>query len=179
VECLKESQLKADQRVVVSSFGLMEMQPVSGRTLKVSGTLLQLRVSNPIPRGSPVKVQSNCLEMLAEVRRCQFDGDGYIVGLTLFPDRKPSLCGGSRNRINTLRWIVMTLVGQHVSIGPQQSRGKIGSRFGNHILCHPLKKIIGLMRVVAPLFSLNIHRRVSGQKSAVHSRLRLSRSCST
>jgi hypothetical protein len=158
VECLKESQLKADQPVVVSSFGLMEMQPISGRTLKVSGILLQLRVSNPIPRGSPVKVESNCLEMLAEVCRCQFDGDGYIVGLTLFPDRKPSICGGSRNRIKTLRGIVMT---------------------GNHILSHPLKTIIGLMRVVAPLFLLNIHRRVSGRKKAVQSRLRLSRSCST
>jgi len=69
---------------MVTAMGLMKMPPVSGRVLDISGSGLRLRTPNPVPCGAPVKVESQHMTMLAEVCRCQFDGDGYIVGLTLF-----------------------------------------------------------------------------------------------
>lgn len=55
-----------------------------GRVLDMSGSGLQLRLPNPVPCGSPVKVESKHMVMLAEVSRCQVDGDDYIAGLLLF-----------------------------------------------------------------------------------------------
>jgi hypothetical protein len=75
--------LEADQPVVVTAMGLMKMPPVEGRVLDMSGSGLRLRTPNPLPCGSPVKVESKHLVTLAEVCRCQSDGDGYIVGLTV------------------------------------------------------------------------------------------------
>jgi hypothetical protein len=68
----------------MTAIGLMAMPPIAGRVVDMSGSGLQLRTPNPVPCGSPVKVESPQLAMLGEVCRCQFDGDGYIVGLLLF-----------------------------------------------------------------------------------------------
>jgi hypothetical protein len=83
MECRKEPRLKANQPVIVSSFGLMPMPPVSGRTLDMSGSGLRLRLPNQIPCGSPVKVEAEHMVMLGEVSRCQFEGGCYTVSLML------------------------------------------------------------------------------------------------
>jgi PilZ domain len=83
VEHRRDSRLKADQPVTVTAMGLMKMPAVAGRVLDMSGSGLRLRTPNPVPCGSPVKVESQHLTMLGEVCRCQFDGDGYVVGLML------------------------------------------------------------------------------------------------
>lgn len=57
---------------------------MAGRVLDMSGSGLQLRLPNPVPCGSPVKVESKHMVMLGEVCRCQLDGDDYIAGLLLF-----------------------------------------------------------------------------------------------
>ncbi len=68
---------------MVSSFGLMKLPTVAGRTIDVSRGTLRLRLPNPIPRGSPVKVETDDMVTLGEVSRCQFDLDSYIVSLML------------------------------------------------------------------------------------------------
>jgi hypothetical protein len=81
----KEPRLKANQPVIVSSCGLMPLPPISGRTLDMSGSGLQLRLPNPIPCGSPVRVESDHMVLMGEVTRCQYDTQegtgGYIVSL--------------------------------------------------------------------------------------------------
>jgi hypothetical protein len=72
----------ANQPVTVSSLGLMPMPPVAGQTLDVSGSGLRLRLPNPIPCGSAVKVEADEIVMLGEVSRCQYESDSYIVTLT-------------------------------------------------------------------------------------------------
>jgi hypothetical protein len=78
-----EPRLKANQPVIVSSFGLMQMPPSVGCTLDMSGSGLRLRLPNPIPCGSPVKVESEHMVMLGEVSRCQFEGGCYTVSLMM------------------------------------------------------------------------------------------------
>lgn len=67
----------------MTAMGLTAMPPTSGRVLDMSGSGLRVRTPNPVPCGAPVKVESEHLVMLAEVCRCQFDGEGYVVGLTV------------------------------------------------------------------------------------------------
>jgi hypothetical protein len=69
---------------MVTALGLMGMPPMSGRVLDVSGSGLRLRLPNPVPCGSPVKVESQQMVMLGEVARCEDDLEGYAVGLMLF-----------------------------------------------------------------------------------------------
>jgi hypothetical protein len=95
MERRKESRLKANQAVIVFSFGSMQMPPVAGRTLDVSGSGLRLRLPNPIPCGSPVKVESDEIVMLGEVCQCVSDSEGYIVSLMVsntacLPERSAS-----------------------------------------------------------------------------------------
>ena len=88
MEQRKETRLKADQTVVVTDLGLASMPPVSGRVLDMSGSGLRLRLPNPLPCGSRVKVETPRMVMLGEVSRCEDDAEdkngGFIVGLTLF-----------------------------------------------------------------------------------------------
>jgi len=84
MERRKEPRLKANQPVMVTALGMMGMPPMSGRVLDMSGSGLRVRLPNPVPCGSPIKVESQYLVMLGEVARCE-DGCGdYIVGLVLF-----------------------------------------------------------------------------------------------
>jgi hypothetical protein len=83
VESRKEARLKVNQLVTMTAMGLTVMPPTSGRVLDMSGSGLRVRTPNPVPCGSPVKVESQHLVVLAEVCRCQSDGDGYVVGLTV------------------------------------------------------------------------------------------------
>jgi hypothetical protein len=83
VESRKEVRLKVNQPVTMTAVGLTAMPPTAGRVLDMSGSGLQVRTSNPVPCGSPVKVESGRLVILAEVCRCQSDGEGYVVGLTV------------------------------------------------------------------------------------------------
>jgi hypothetical protein len=83
VEHRKESRLKANQPVLVTALGLMGMPPMSGRVLDMSGSGLRLRLPNPVPCGSPVKVESERMVMLGEVVRCDDDAEAYSVGLVL------------------------------------------------------------------------------------------------
>ena len=76
---------------MVSSCGLMKLPPVAGRAIDMSEQALRLRLPNPIPRGSPVRVEAGHLITLGEVIRCQYDAGGYIVSLMLLqpgPDRR-------------------------------------------------------------------------------------------
>ena len=68
---------------MVSSCGLMKLPTVAGRAIDMSSRALRLRLPNPIPRGSPVKVEADDMIMLGEVHRCQYDLDSYIVSLML------------------------------------------------------------------------------------------------
>ena len=77
-----ESRLKANQAVIVSSCGLMELPSVAGRVIDVSAKVLRPRLPHLIPCGSPIRVGAD--SMMGEVRRCQYDFDGYIVSLMLF-----------------------------------------------------------------------------------------------
>jgi hypothetical protein len=83
MERRKETRLKANQPVIVSSFGLMKMPPSVGRTVDMSGSGLRLRLPNPIPCGSPVKVEAKHLVMLGEVCRCQFEDGCYTVSVMM------------------------------------------------------------------------------------------------
>ena len=67
----------------MTTMGLMSMPPIAGRILDISGSGLRMRTANPVPCGSPVKVESQHTTMLGEVCRCQFDGDSYVIGLML------------------------------------------------------------------------------------------------
>jgi|ERR1700722_9943917 hypothetical protein len=78
-----ETRLMANQPVTVSSCGLIKLPTVAGRAIDMSGTALRLRLPNPIPRGSPVKVEAEHMVTLGEVSRCQYDLDSYIVSLML------------------------------------------------------------------------------------------------
>ncbi len=73
---------------MVTALGLLGMPPMCGRALDMSGSGLKLRLPNPLPCGSPVKVETQHMVLLGEVRRCEGDaGDkngGCIVGLALF-----------------------------------------------------------------------------------------------
>ncbi len=83
----KETRLKADQTVVVTDLGLAPLPPVSGRVLDMSGSGLRLRLPNPLPCGSRVRVETPRMVMLGEVSRCDDDAGGknggFVVGLTL------------------------------------------------------------------------------------------------
>ncbi len=83
MERRKEPRLKANQPVMVTPLGMIGMPPMSGRVLDMSGSGLRLRLPNPVPCGSPIKVESQHMVMLGEVSRCQDDDGDYIVGLML------------------------------------------------------------------------------------------------
>lgn len=83
MEPRREPRLKANQSVVVTVLGMMSMPPMSGSVLDMSGSGLRLRLPNPVPCGSPVKVESGPIVMSGEVSRCQDDEGAYIVGLIL------------------------------------------------------------------------------------------------
>ena len=83
MERRREPRLRANQPVIVSSFGLLPMPPLAGLTMDMSGSGLRLRLPNPIPCGSPVKVETRQMVMLGEVNRCQYDSDSYIVSLMM------------------------------------------------------------------------------------------------
>ena len=68
---------------MVTALGMMGMPPMSGRVVDMSGSGLQLRLPNPVPCGSPVKVESEHIVIIGEVSRCQDDDGDYIVGLML------------------------------------------------------------------------------------------------
>jgi hypothetical protein len=93
MELRREPRLKANQPVTVSSMGLMKMPPVVGHTLDMSGSGLRLRLPNPIPCGSPVKVEAEHMVMLGEVRRCQFEGSCYTVSLMMLQSSPTSRAG--------------------------------------------------------------------------------------
>jgi len=78
-----ETRLTANQPVTVSSCGLIKLPTVAGRAIDMSDTALRLRLPNPIPRGSPVKIEAEHMVTLGEVSRCQYDLDSYIVSLML------------------------------------------------------------------------------------------------
>lgn len=54
---------------------------MSGRVMDVAGSGVRLRVPNPIPCGSAVKVETQTLVMTGEVVRCEENGDGFLVGM--------------------------------------------------------------------------------------------------
>jgi hypothetical protein len=83
MELRREPRLKANQPVIVSPLGMMKMPPVAGRTVDMSGSGLRLRLPNPIPCGSPVKVEAEHMVMLGEVSRCQFEDGCYTVSLAM------------------------------------------------------------------------------------------------
>ena len=68
---------------MVSSCGLMKLPAVTGRAIDMSSRALRLRLPNPIPCGSPVRVETDDMVTLGEVSRCQYDLDSYIVSLML------------------------------------------------------------------------------------------------
>ena len=77
---------------MVSSCGLMKLPAVAGRAIDMSKQVLRLRLPNPIPRRSPVRVEAGHMIALGEVSRCQYDAGGYIVSLMLLPGpgRRPA-----------------------------------------------------------------------------------------
>ena len=79
MERRKEPRLKANQPVMVTSLAMMGMPPMSGCVLDMSGSGLQLRLPNPVPCGSSVKVESQHVTMLGEVSRCQDNREDFIV----------------------------------------------------------------------------------------------------
>jgi hypothetical protein len=83
MELRKEPRLKANQPVTVTPLGLLGMLPVSGRVLDMSGSGLQLVLPNPVPCGSPIKVDTGHLEIIGEVCRCEPDQSVYIVGMMI------------------------------------------------------------------------------------------------
>jgi hypothetical protein len=83
MELRREPRLKANQPVTVSSMGLLKMPPVVGHTVDMSGSGLRLRLPNPIPCGSPVKVEAEHMVMLGEVCRCQFERGCYTVSVMM------------------------------------------------------------------------------------------------
>ncbi len=60
------------------------MPPVEGRVVDISGSGLRVRVPNPLPCGSPVKIETKNMVMMGEVARCEDMGDGYLAGLMIF-----------------------------------------------------------------------------------------------
>lgn len=81
MECRKEPRLKANQPVKVTPTGMIGMPPMSGHVLDISGSGLRLVLPNPLPCGSPIKVETGHMVMLGEVCRCEPDQNAYLVGL--------------------------------------------------------------------------------------------------
>jgi hypothetical protein len=84
MEHRKEPRLKANQSVMATPLGMIGMPPVSGRVLDMSGSGLRLVLPNPVPCGSPIKVESQHMVMVGEVCRCEPDKSVYTVSLILF-----------------------------------------------------------------------------------------------
>ena len=66
---------------MVTLLGMIGMPPMSGRVRDLSGGGLRLILPNPVPCGSPIKVESEHLVMLGEVCRCEPDQGEYLAGL--------------------------------------------------------------------------------------------------
>ena len=66
---------------MVTLLSMIGMPPMSGRVRDLSGGGLQLILPNPVPCGSPVKVESEHLVVLGEVCRCEPDQNEYLAGL--------------------------------------------------------------------------------------------------
>ncbi|HVO96499.1 MAG TPA: PilZ domain-containing protein [Bryobacteraceae bacterium] len=83
-----ESRLKANQSVIVTALGLLGAPPMFGHVVDMSGSGLQVRLPNPVPLGSHVKVETPHIVMMGEVNRCdehpQEDDFAYVAGLTVF-----------------------------------------------------------------------------------------------
>jgi hypothetical protein len=56
---------------------------MSGSVVDMAGSGLRLWLPKPLPCGSSVKVESQQAVIVGEVARCEENGDGYNVGLTL------------------------------------------------------------------------------------------------
>ena len=81
MERRKEPRLKANQSVMVTPIGMIGMPSMSGRVLDMSGSGLRLVLPNPVPCGSPIKVETEHIVMVGEVCRCELDNRVYVVGL--------------------------------------------------------------------------------------------------
>jgi len=81
MERRKEPRLKANQSVMVTPIGMIRMPAMSGRVLDMSGSGLRLVLPNPVPCGSPIKVETGHMVMVGEVCRCELDKRVYVVGL--------------------------------------------------------------------------------------------------
>jgi len=83
MERRNEPRLKANQPVVVTPIGIIALPPMSGRVLDMSGSGLRLALPNPVPCGSPLKVENGHMVMVGEVCLCDPGSSGYTVGLTV------------------------------------------------------------------------------------------------
>jgi hypothetical protein len=68
---------------MATPIGMIAMPPMSGRVLDMSGSGLRLVLPNPMPCGSPIKVETDHMVMVGEVCRCEPEKRVYIVGLRL------------------------------------------------------------------------------------------------
>jgi hypothetical protein len=81
MERRKEPRLKTNQAVMVTPIGMIGMPPVPGRVLDISGSGLRLILPNPVPCGSPIKIETRHMAIVGEVCRCERDKRVYVVGL--------------------------------------------------------------------------------------------------
>ncbi len=83
MERRKKARFPSDTPVTVTVLDGEKQPAISGRVVDMSGCGLRLSVPQPIPVGSPVKVEGTDMLLLGEACRSQPSQDGYDVALEI------------------------------------------------------------------------------------------------
>ena len=84
-----EPRLKTWQPVTLTVLGAGGGYRIEACVQDMSGSGLQVRAPSPVPRGTPVKIDSRNALMLGEVCRCEPEDDAYRVGIHLSQTTSP------------------------------------------------------------------------------------------
>ena len=92
MERRKEHRLSVTEQITLMVLDAPGSHPIEGCVLDVSRSGLQVRLPNPLPCDTVIKIDAGDEQILGRVCYCQADGGAYRVGIQLTVPL-PSLAG--------------------------------------------------------------------------------------
>jgi hypothetical protein len=83
MERRSEPRVEANAPVIVTELGSQGRHPMGGMAQDISGCGMRLKLPQAIACGAPVRVETKDMLLLGEVVRCEPDGEGFRIGLTI------------------------------------------------------------------------------------------------
>lgn len=83
MEKRKEARFQTDGPALITILGSPDAAPIPCMVVDISGNGMRLRAPEAIAFGTPVKVELRDMLALGEVVRCEPDGEGCLIALSL------------------------------------------------------------------------------------------------